>query len=245
IANLTPGTYYVAAHPNHDQQTSIPTKIAYPVTYYPGVPSFSEATPIQIAAGQQVVLDFTLHAAPIVSIAGIVTGYTHGQGADLQFLNESGDDVSIEKQFDVQTGSFQTQVIAAGPCIIKADARDRFDRPLHAELTLNLTASIKNLRINMAPAPSIPIVVRLETTKPQPDGVSPQSKLAGSIPVSVNLHPFEFGRPDVAASVEGGPGNPTLVLRNIDAGKYKVEVIPNNVGDTVWYVKSVFYGGLD
>jgi hypothetical protein len=247
IANLTPGTYYVAAHPSHDQQTSIATKMAYPVTYYPGVPSFSEATPILISSGQKVGLDFTLRAAPIVSVAGIVTGYARGQEADLQFLNQSGDEVSLEKQFDAQTGSFQARVIAGGPCIIKADARDRLDRPLHAELTLNLSANIKNVRVNLAPAPSIPIVVRLETTKSQPDGASPQSKLAGSIPASVSLHPLEFGHPDIAASVEGGPSNPTLVLRNIDAGKYKVEVIPNNVGagDTAWYVKSVLYSGID
>ena len=245
IANLAPGTYYVAAYPRHDQQTSIPAKVAYPVTYYPGVPSFSEATPIHISAGQQVVLDFTLRTAPIVSVAGIVTGYAHGQEAELQFLNQSGDEVSIEKQFDAQTGSFQARVIAGGPCIIKADARDRLDRPLHAELTLALSANIKNVRVNLAPAPSIPIVVRLETTKPQPDGASPQSTLAGSIPASVSLHPLEFGHPDVVASVEGGPSNPALVLRNIDAGKYKVEVIPNNVGDTAWYVKSVLYSGID
>jgi len=244
IANLTSGTYYVAAHPSHDRQTSIPAKVAYPVTYYPGVPSFSEATPIQISAGQQVELDFTLRAAPIVSVAGIVTGYARGQEAKLQFLNQSGDEVSLEKQFDAQTGSFQARVIAGGPCIIKADARDRLDRPLHAELTLPLSANIKNVRVNLAPAPSIPIVVRLETTKPQPDGAGPQPKLAGWIPASVSLHPLEFGHPDVAASVEGGPSNPALVLRNIDAGRYKVEVIPNNLY-SAWYVESVLYSGID
>ncbi len=248
IAGLTPGTYYVAAvpYPNRDQlQSSNPLKVAYPITYYPGGPSFSEATPVQISAGQQVELDFTLRAAPVVSVAGIVTGYARGQEADLQFLNQSGDDISLDKQFDAQTGSFQARVIAAGPCTIKADGRDKLERPLHAELTLTLTANIKNVRVNLAPAPSIPIVVRLETTKAQTEGVGPISNLVGSVPASVILHPLEFGHPDVAASVEGGPSNPTLVLRNVDAGKYKVEVIPNNTGDGVWYVKSVLYGGLD
>ena len=66
-----------------------------------------------------------------------------------------------------------------------------------------------------------------------------------SIPVSVNLHPIEIGRPDVSASVEGGPNNPLLVLRNLEAGRYKVEVVPNNTENNSWYVKSIFYGGAD
>src|SRR5262249_45365866 len=142
-----------------------------PVTYYPGVLSFSEATSIQISAGQQVELDFTLRAAPVVIVTGIVTGYAREQQAGLQFLNSSGDDIALDKQLDTNTGNFQAHVFANGPCTIKADGKDRFDHPLHSEVTLNLTANIKNVRVNLAPAPAIPIVVRLETTKPQRDEV--------------------------------------------------------------------------
>ena len=65
-----------------------------------------------------------------------------------------------------------------------------------------------------------------------------------AVPVSVNLYPVEIGHQDVSASVEGS-SNPVLVLRNLEPGRYKVEVIPNNLEKDSWYVKSAFYGATD
>jgi hypothetical protein len=88
----------------------------------------------------------------------------------------------------------------------------------------------------------------LETTKPRstPEGALIRLHNGGnSIPVSVNLHPVEMGRPQLSASVEGGPNNPVLVLRNLEPGRYNVQVIPNNTENDSWYVKSILYGGAD
>jgi len=255
IANLAPGTYYLAAvpYPIRDQpQFASNPNVAYPVTYYPGVAEFSEAEPIRLAPGQHAQMDFTLRQTPVVSVAGVITGYPHGQEADVQFLNQSGDDVALEKQFDPQTGKFEARIVAAGLCTIKADAKDTFERLLHAELTVSATTNAKNLRLSLTPALSIPIVVRVETTKfqsePQIEGVGTiggSVVRVGSVPASVNLHPIDIGHPDLTANVEGGPRNPLLVLRNVEAGKYKVEVVPNNSNDLSLYVKSIQYGGAD
>ncbi|HLQ50167.1 MAG TPA: carboxypeptidase-like regulatory domain-containing protein, partial [Terriglobales bacterium] len=258
IAGLTPGSYYVAAVPyssNHDQAQSVGLpKISYPVTYYPGVAELAEAAPVQLSAGQRAEVDFTLRQAPIVVVAGLLTGLPRGQEADLQFLNASGDDIAFDKQFDAQAGTFLAHIVSAGLCVIKADAKDALDHPLHAQVSLNASAGVRNIRLALAPALSIPILVRLETTKPLSatpargpgaGTLSENGLVAGSIPVSVNLHPIEIGRPDVSASVEGGPNNPLIVLRNLEAGRYKVEVIPNNSENNSWYVKSIFYGGAD
>ena len=250
IAGLTPGSYYVVAVPyssNHDQAQSMGLpKVSYPVTYYPGVAELAEAAPVQLSAGQRAQVDFTLRQAPIVVVAGLLTGFPSGQEADLQFLNESGDDIAFDKQFDAQAGAFLAHIVSAGLCIIKADAKDALNRPLHAQVSLNATAGVRNIRLALAPALSIPILVRTETTKPPSETL--RRSVVGdmqSIPVSVNLHPIEIGRPDVSASVEGGPNNPLLVLRNLEAGRYKVEVVPNNTENNSWYVKSIFYGGAD
>jgi protocatechuate 3,4-dioxygenase beta subunit len=252
VAGLMPGNYYVSAVPyssNHDQPQSmgIP-KVAYPITYYPGVAELNEATTLQLSAGQRAEIDFTIRPAPVIVVSGLLTGLGRAQDVDLQFTNESGDDVSLDKQFDAQTGSFQAHIIAAGPCVIKADAKDAFEHLLHGQLTLTATASVKNVRLNLAPALSIPIEVRMETTKPRstPEGTLIRLHNGGtSIPVSVNLHPIEMGRPQLSASVEGGPNNPVLVLRNLEPGRYNVEVIPNNTENDSWYVKSILYGGAD
>lgn len=255
IASLAPGTYYVAAvpYPIHDQpQFSSNPNIAYPITYYPAAAEFSEAEPIQLSAGQRVEADFTLRQVPVATLAGVITGYGRGEEADLQFLNQSGDDIALDKQFDAATGKFTARIVTAGQCTIKVDAKDNFDRLLHAQATLSAGASAKTLRLALVPAPSIPISVRIETTKlqpePQPEGirnVANRFEKVVSVPATVNLHPLDIGRPDLAASVEGGPSHPALVLHNVEAGKYKVEVIPNNTEDTSLYVKSIQYAGTD
>jgi len=265
VAGLMPGSYYISVIPyssNHDQAQSmgIP-KVTFPVTYYPGVPEMNDAAPLQLSAGQRAEVDFTIRPAPVIVVAGSLTGIGRAQDVDLEFSNQSGDDVSLDKQFDSQTGTFQAHIIAAGPCVVKADAMDAFQHPLHAQVTVNVTASVRNVRLHLAPALSIPIVVRIETTKPASatreqdfetvsgDGGASRAlrvfAAAISIPVSVNLHPVEMGRPELSASVEGGPNNPVLVLRNLEPGRYKVEAIPNNTTNNSWYVKSIFYGGAD
>jgi hypothetical protein len=227
-------------------------RVAYPVTYYPGVAELNDATPLQISAGQRPEIDFTVRPAPVILIAGQLTGLGRAQDVEMQFSNESGDDLSLDKQFDAQSGAFQAHIIAAGPCVIKADAKDAFDHPLHGQVTVNGTSSVRNVHVNLGPALSIPIVVRTETTKPFTEtaastaGRGITSRLViQNIPVSVNLHPVEMGRPELSASVEGGPNNPLLVLRNLEPGKYNVEVIPNNTESNTWYVKSILYGGAD
>jgi hypothetical protein len=240
-----------AANGVEEQSPEIP-RIAYPVTYYPGVAELNDATPLQISAGQRAEIDFTIRPAPVIVIAGSLSGVSRAQDVDLEFSNQSGDDVSLDKQFDAQTGTFEAHVIAAGPCVIKADAMDAFQHPLHAQVTVNATAGVRNLRLHLAPALSIPIVVRVENTKQSPpiggEIISRNNRgleVVNSIPVSVNLHPLEMGRPELSASVEGGPNNPVLVLRNLEPGRYKVEAIPNNTTNNSWYVKSIFYGGVD
>jgi hypothetical protein len=256
VAGLMPGSYYISVVPyssDRDQAQSmgIP-KVAFPVTYYPGVAELNDATSLQLSAGQRAEIDFTIRPAPVIVVAGSLTGIGRAQDVNLEFSNQSGDDLSLDKQFDSQTGAFQAHVIASGPCVIKADARDAFEHPLHAQLMVNATASVRNVRLNLAPALSIPIVVRVENTKQSPGvagfEVAPGGNRAlpvNSIPVSVNLHPVEMGRPELSASVEGGPSNPVLVLRNLEPGRYKVEAIPNNTTNNSLYVKSIFYGGTD
>jgi protocatechuate 3,4-dioxygenase beta subunit len=254
VAGLAPGSYYISAVPysaNHDQAQSLGIpKVAFPVTYYPGAAELNDATPLQLSAGQRAEIDFTIRPVPVIVIAGGLNGAGRAQDIDLEFSNQSGDDVSLDKQVDSQTGTFQAHVIAGGPCVIKAEAKDALERPLHAQVTVNATVSVRNVRLNLEPALSIPIAVRVESTRSyssSAEGATAMKRdnFGSSIPVSVNLHPIEMGRPELSASVEGGPNNPFLVLRNLEPGRYKVEAIPNNTTSNAWYVKSISYGGAD
>lgn len=246
ISGLIPGTYYVTAIPHQSSApagsetasspNAAPPIVDYPVTYYPGAADFSQAEPIKLSAGQQAQADFTLQPTPVLTVAGAITGFPRGQPVDLEFINQSGDLLSLDKQFDPKTGAFQAHVVATGTFVAKATTQDASGRPLYAEAVLSAGADVENVRLTLAPDASIPIAVRADADD------AALSILAGSIPAFVTLHPTEIDRPNVAASVEGGPSKPSLVLHNVPPGKYKVEIEP---GSATWYVESATCGGAD
>jgi hypothetical protein len=266
VFGLAPGTYYVAAIPLWASDAAFdpegpgpngidlaskvngsddPPDAGYPLTYYPEAADLSQSTPIQLSAGEEARIDLTLGRTPVVSIAGTITGSPLGGDPDLRFINQSGDRIAFAYDFDPQTGRFDASLISRGFCTIRAAGNDALGNPLHAELTLKAEANAKNIHLTLLPSPSIPIVVRVETSKSQSD-VDRQDvtnpKSDASL-VNVVLHPVELLRTDIPPDKdEKDPNNTSLALRNIDAGRYRVGVTSVN---TSLCVKSVSYAGID
>ena len=245
LAELQPGTYYVSAALLNRFGFSGEPKTAYPVTYYPGVAELAEATPVQLAAGERTKLNLTLKETPAIKVTGTVTGHPRGQQVAVQLMNESGDPVSLDERFDSQTGKFEAHIVAAGLCTARADSEDSEQRRLHAEVTFD-PASAKPIEIALIPARSIPVVIVTERTKPAPAEAGPVSGSlkTQSAPAWVALHPLDAKHADIFAGFEMGPNGPSLVLHDIEPGKYHVEVRPNP-SNGAWYVKSIFYGSTD
>ena len=246
-AELPPGTYYVATAVYANRFGFGAPKTAYPVTYYPGVSEFAEATPVPLAAGERAKLDLSVKERPVVKIAGVVTGYPSGEGVNLQFLNQSGDTISLDEQFDTQTGKFEGHVVASGLCTIKADVGSEGPLPqrLRAQLTFD-PASTKPLQVHVVPAASIPVVVRTERAKPEPQSAGRVllSLTGNAMPASIVLHAADFRQSEAGTVAEPAPDGASLVLRNVDPGRYRVDVRPNGLGGS-WYVSAVEYGGTN
>jgi hypothetical protein len=249
MPNLTPGAYYIAARPGLRRKLAAKDgskEQALPNVYYPDASDLSTAAPIQLAAGQQIHLDFTLRPAPVFVIAGTITGYVPGSGVNLRFVNSSGDEISSAVQLNQETGSFQARVVSAGPCIVEAHAQGPDGRPLYAEKSLILSGDLAGVQLALIQALSIPIVVQMEATKAQPEGEGTpnvsDSNRKKLVPVSIRLHPLEPSRSEASSSVEGDKENPSLVIRNIEEGKYRIEA---TTSDSSWYVKSITYGSAD
>jgi len=245
LAELRPGTYYVSAALLNRFGFGGESKTAYPVTYYPGVAELAEATPVQVAAGELTKLNLTLKETPVIKVTGAVTGYPRGQQVAVQLMNESGDPVSLDERFDSQTGKFEAHIVAAGLCTARADSEDSEQRRLHAEVTFD-PASAKPIEIALIPARSIPVVIVTERTKQttvEPGPVIGNVRTQ-SAPAWIVLHPLDPKRPDTSPSLEMGPNGPSLVLHDIEPGKYKIEVHPT-LSNGPWYVKSILYGSTD
>ena len=79
--NLSPGNYYLAViaipwyaarpqppgQPGNNAPRS-PLDVAYPITYYAGVTDSSSATPIPVAAGERIPVNFAMHPVPAVRL---------------------------------------------------------------------------------------------------------------------------------------------------------------------------------
>ena len=239
FGDLMPGTYYVAAGPGRDVMMRIMRgaegpKMGYPSVYYPGVPDLASAAPIQLAAGQHVEAEFSMTAGPLYTVSGTVTGFHPQQGVSFQFWSQSGDDLSVSVKFDSETGRFDVNGVPSGSYTVKAFSGGDQDQPFRGQMHLNVAGNVENLHMVLGPAISIPVVVKTESRA----AAANQAGMQGP-PVSVRLIPFDASTSEsYSTMVRGKPGAYSVVLQNVEPGKYSVELTPQGL----WYVQSAQYG---
>ncbi len=248
IANLTPGTYYIAAGPSFRRNRFGPRSKSVPDGYaeafYPIASDISGSVPIEVAAGQQVEADFSLKLSPVFRISGVVTGMEPGQGVGMELVNDS-DVTSMGMRFGAATGEFETMA-TGGSYKLQAWSRGPEGETFKASAPLNVTSDVSGIRLALAPSTSIPVHVKLEKLAPEnPDnGRFRFGKFDNSAPVEVRLIADElsFRNHDVGLSRTQMPGSaPELSMRDIEPGKYSAEFDPN----FPWYVYSAQGGAIN
>lgn len=248
IANLTPGTYFIAAGPSFRRNRFGPrsksTPEGYAEGFYPAANDISGAMPIEVGAGQQVEADFSLKPAPVFHISGVVAGIEPGQGVGMELINES-DVTSMGMRFGAATGEFET-VAPAGLYRLQAWSRGQDGESFKASVPLSVTSDVSAIRLALAPDTPIPIHVKLEKLAPEnPDKgrfvFARPNKVA---PVDVRLIATEpsFRNHDIGTTRIEEPGSPPeMLLKDIEPGKYSAEFEPNSP----WYVYSAQCGAIN
>src|SRR5262249_15329431 len=115
---------------------------------------------------------------------------------------------------------------------------------LTASLSFAVNSDLTGVRLVLEPAPSIPVVVKMETTATQTGTLrGNRPRLENMAPVGVHLRPSELslGGGDYWANVEALGKQSSLALRGVEPGRYSVEVTPNGP----WYVQSAQCGEAD
>jgi hypothetical protein len=244
FANLRPGNYYLSASPYTPVPDTMlepedPPKSGYGGSYYPGVPDLASASPLQLAAGEKGEANLTLSEVPVYAVSGTVSGYAPGQGVSLQVFDQSGTQVDQGVQFSPDNGRFDVRALAAGNYVIKAFSSQGPNQPVRAEARFSLTADLPNLHLALLPAPSIPVVVQMESVAQRPKNPAGfTSPTSAGPPVSVRLTDNGPGANEAYASFDT-PNNPrTLFLRNVEAGRYTAVIDARES----WYVASADYG---
>lgn len=238
--SLTQGTYYLAAGPGVQREIRLlarddKPKAGYPSLFYPGSPDLSGAAPLQLAAGQQAQADFSMPAVPVYKISGTVADYAENRGVVLRVLNQSGEPISMATGMHMD-GTFEIKAIPAGVYTLQASSHVG-NQTLRAETHVTVAANLDNVSLTLAPAPFIPITVRMDardTSNLNRPGWSAQRP-----PVSVRLIPSAMlGVEPSSNFVQQASGVQVMALQDIEPGKYTAEVMPWGP----WYVQSAQYG---
>jgi Carboxypeptidase regulatory-like domain len=244
IANLSPGTYYIAAGPSLRRIIFNSSKLSqhgYAEEFYPAATDLGGAMPLEVSAGQQVEADFSLKPVPLYHISGVVPWFEPGNGVALRVVNET-EVTWLETRFDDRTGEFQATA-PAGAYVLQAQSTGPNRQMLMAELPLNLTSDLSGIRLQLLPLASIPIHVKVEKLAPetperrgsarrQSDNVVPMN--ARLIAADLSLSNREVG----ATPIQWPGSPPGLEFQNAEPGKYSLDLGPN----FPWYVYSARSG---
>jgi hypothetical protein len=186
-----------------------------------------------LSPGQQQEVQFSLKPQPVFRVSGLVRGYNPDMGVELQFVDRIGEQVALPTQFDSQTGRFNTK-IPAGDYTLRARAQG-LNQVSAADVPLSVNGDVAGVQIVLGPSASIPITVRREASSDSDDTRRNQE------PVAVHLFSSDspLGAEDFWSAPD--PQGRSLALRNIEPGKYSVEVTTAGA----WYVQSMTCGSTD
>lgn len=239
VANLPPGFYYLEAGPTwrfEMPQLKNGREEAYPAIFYPAANDPAGATPLELSAGQQLNTNLILAAIPLHKISGQVVG-APADRVNFQFYDGFGESLSFPVTVS-SDGHFETRA-PAGSYTLEATTWGGRGTQLVDRMPLNTTSDVSGLKVVLAPAPSIPILVRAEPTHPSP--ASFQSRGTPSPSVHLSQAGVLLGGQEYWDS--SSTDSNFHVLQNVPPGTYSVEVGTNR-GDS-WYVQSVQSGGVD
>jgi len=241
IANLTPDTYYLKAGPklrsSFPNARSATRQLGFAAAYYAGTPARESATAIELVPGQQFEARLLLKPEPLFHITGAISGLSDSQGTSVQVVNQYGEAVRVPVRLNQETGEFQANV-PAGSYLLRATTWSERGRPSSAEVPLVVDSDVDRLQIALSPPHSIPVIVKLE-----PVHRHERSELQSVRLVSVRFRVTDPARaaPEYSSNVEKTQNRLALVIHDLAAGKYSVEVQP--VGD--WYVRQAQCGDTD
>jgi hypothetical protein len=121
---------------------------------------------------------------------------------------------------------------------LKAFSQLTSTQNVRAEVHFSLSSDLHNLHLALAPATTIPVVVNMEAQTTTGRMRRSANQTYSSPPVSARLLGSGPGSNDAFASVEGQPGQQSLIFRNLEPGRYSARFDPG----WPWYVASADYG---
>ena len=259
IPSLAAGNYFVSVTPPPDFRTLIetsgnptstvsgnvaaekPAPVSYQTTYYPSTRDRGQAAPIQLHAGDDFPVNFSLTPTPSLTIRGSVVNLPPGSTAAIM-LQSKDFNLMLNGAEMHKDGTFEIRDVAPGAYTIVATA-DNSPVPMMVRQALQLTsANVEGLRLAPQPGGSIRGRLRMETSgNARPD----------TSQIFLSLRSFDADD-DAFGTLAGGilptvthvSADGSFEWKNIPAGHYSVQISEASAMPD-WFVKSVAASGRD
>jgi hypothetical protein len=262
IAGLAAGNYFVSVTPPPDFRSLIETTgnapphgaatsdkaalAAYQTTYYPGTRDRGQAAPIQLHAGDDFPVNFSLTPSPSLTIRGSVVNLPAGTTAAIMLQSKDFSLVLNGAEMH-KDGSFEIRDVSPGAYTIFATV-DNAAAPMMARQALQIaSANVEGVQLSPQVGGSIRGRFRME-------GAVANSGDARLDPSQMFLLLRSAdGDDDALGAVTVGEGAPSLAhvnadgsfeWKNVSAGHYYVQI--SDAGSLPdWFLKSVAAGGRE
>ncbi len=256
IAKLTPGRYLIAL--STSQRNGSSGHGGFASIYYPSPPESNTSSGLEISAGQKLPQDFSLRGEPVFKISGVISAPPVFHMSNVGVLDRFRQSVPVMVQINGDTGKFEVSSLPAGSYVLEARGADQAQHQFGGELVFGVSAAVSGLHLYLTPAPSLDVQVRADFLNPQPAVTAPMARGQGSVMkknmgpagilpggspmVSVHLRSTGPVQQDSWSNFEGPPGRVTVSVKNIAAGRYTVDVLPQA---SQVYVQSAVCGGVN
>lgn len=260
VAGLAPGNYFVSVTPPPDFKSLIETSgnplaskpsngaiekatsVSYQTTYYPGTRDRGQAASIQLHAGDDFPVNFSLTPSPSLIIRGSVANLPAGSVAAIMLQSKDFSLVLNGTEMH-KDGSFEIRDVAPGTYTILATV-DNSKWPLMARQTLQVTSSnVEGLRLVPQPGGAIHGRLRMETSGIAGVDLSQTFLLLRSADGdddSLGAFAMQGGFSTLAhVNAEG-----SFEWKNVPAGRYTVQISESSAMPD-WFLKSVAASGSD
>jgi hypothetical protein len=224
IANLPRGKYALCAHSNQ-QNVQAQSQTIIADACFPGPLDGGGASVMEMPAGRETKVDFTLTEVLAVHVRGIITGLPEGRGSGMNFIRRGvNSDFGGNLPGAVRDGKFDFRV-PPGSYMLTADYFEGGKR-LTARVPIDAGSSdIDNVVVHLESGFTVTGIVR------GPTGSMPQ--------FGVNLRPSE--PVNLTGQVKWEPDHTAFAINDMVPGSYRLDIFP----PAPWYVKSATLAGQD
>jgi Carboxypeptidase regulatory-like domain len=267
VAGLPAGNYYVSVSPppdfksliegagaephvtNDQPATASPTssqtssQTSYQTTYYPGTPDRSQAAPVELHAGDEFPVNFSLTPSPSLSIRGSVVNLPPRASAAIMLQSRDFNLVLNGAEMHAD-GSFVIRDVAPGAYTILATVENAAV-PMMARQALQVVSnSVEDVRLAPQPGGWIHGRLRLES---QGNGRVDLSQIFLALRSvdgdDESLGGFSMG--DGFSHTAHVAADGSFEWKSVPPGNYFVQLAGDGGGNSNWFLKSALAGGRE